>query len=111
MEEVMKPGKYNGSQRHAIKKALEEMMSEKEKKEYYLDIIDEFERLQAEVERLKGFVAGLIGTALYRDDGELQDNSEYPFIDFKRDSTDEIIRKFAERSRNAVLNRHQSEEE
>lgn len=30
------------------------------------------------------------GAKLYGDNGELQDNSEFPFIDFARDSADEI---------------------
>ncbi len=39
------------------------------------------------------------GPALYHDDGELQDNREQPFIDFRRDSIDEIRVKTAERAR------------
>ena len=38
------------------------------------------------------------GTDLYHDDGELQDNKKHPFIDFKRDSTNELLRKFKERA-------------
>jgi hypothetical protein len=34
---------------------------------------------------------------LYLDDGEMQDNSVQPFIDWKRDSVDEIVRKIHER--------------
>lgn len=30
------------------------------------------------------------GTSLYTDDGELQDNSQYPLIDFKRNSVEAI---------------------
>lgn len=37
------------------------------------------------------------GPTLYADDGELQDNSVQPFIDFKRDSAKEIERKLMER--------------
>ena len=37
------------------------------------------------------------GAALYGDDGELQDNSVHPCIDFKRDSAEEIERKLLER--------------
>lgn len=37
------------------------------------------------------------GPTLYADDGELQDNSAQPFIDFKRDSAKEIERKLMER--------------
>lgn len=39
------------------------------------------------------------GTALYTDDGELQDSSVMPAIDFKRDSAIEIERKLIERAR------------
>lgn len=39
------------------------------------------------------------GPALYVDDDELQDNSAQPFIDFKRDSAEEIERKIIERGR------------
>jgi hypothetical protein len=35
---------------------------------------------------------------LYTDDGELQDNSERPFIDYKRDSATDIQRKLQERA-------------
>lgn len=38
------------------------------------------------------------GSALYRDDGELQDSRSHPFIDFKRDSVREISRKMGERA-------------
>lgn len=46
-------------------------------------------------------VAGLTG--LYTDDGELQDNSQSPAIDFKRDRVEVIRQKLIERAtRNAV---------
>ena len=35
---------------------------------------------------------------LYGDDGELQDNSESPFIDWRRDSAKEILSKIQERA-------------
>lgn len=38
------------------------------------------------------------GSALYHDDGELQDSREYPWIDWKRDSVSEIRRKLTERA-------------
>lgn len=41
------------------------------------------------------------GAALYSDDGELQDASTHPFIDFKRDSVSLIERKMQERGRAA----------
>jgi hypothetical protein len=40
-------------------------------------------------------VSGMAG--LYADDGELQDNSVFPAIDFKRDTAQEIRRKLRER--------------
>ena len=39
------------------------------------------------------------GTHLYTDDGELQDSSVFPHIDFKRDSVSAIKDKMAERAR------------
>lgn len=38
------------------------------------------------------------GMGLYTDDGELQDTTRHPFIDWKRDPIDEIQRKIAERN-------------
>jgi hypothetical protein len=38
------------------------------------------------------------GLSLYTDDGELQDNRVHPFIDFKRDSVNEIENKLRERA-------------
>jgi hypothetical protein len=37
------------------------------------------------------------GATLYADDGELQDNSRHPLIDFKRDTPEEISLKMRER--------------
>lgn len=42
-------------------------------------------------------VGGIAG--LYTDDGELQDNTVHPCIDFRRDSAQEIRRKLTERGR------------
>jgi hypothetical protein len=42
------------------------------------------------------------GHNLYADDGELQDNTSRPVIDFKRDSVDAIEAKMMERSRAAL---------
>lgn len=59
--------------------------------------------LAATVERLRGlFASAYSGAALYTDDGELQDSSRRPFIDFKRDSIDDIEKKIAERARTAL---------
>ena len=46
--------------------------------------------------------ASYAGAMLYNDDGELQDNREQPFIDFLRDSPDEIERKMSERGLNSM---------
>ena len=43
------------------------------------------------------------GTSLYGDDGELQDTKVQPFIDFKRDSADEIEDKIQERALDAHM--------
>jgi len=54
--------------------------------------------LQKENRRLREMLAvAHAGTGLYADDGELQDNREQPFIDFKRDSVDAITGKMARR--------------
>lgn len=42
------------------------------------------------------------GSALYYDDGEMQDNRTPPFIDFKRDSLYEIKQKIAIRTRTVL---------
>ncbi len=61
----------------------------------------ELERLKEDNQILRELlairVAGL--PKLYSDDGELQDNSQVPFIDFRRDSAALIRRKLVERSR------------
>ena len=54
----------------------------------------EIERLRKENHMLRSWVAPLTA---YRDDGEIQDNSEHPWIDYKRDSLFEIQCKIAAR--------------
>lgn len=44
------------------------------------------------------------GPLMYTDDGEMQDNSEFPSIDFKRDPVSEIQEKLMARFVNAVNN-------
>ena len=58
------------------------------------------EELQAENFRLRKWMAVRCSGAsdLYHEDGELQDNRVHPFIDYKRDSVDEIIDKMAQRA-------------
>lgn len=46
----------------------------------------------------EGWAFAYSGTRLYGDDGELQDNSEQPFIDWRRDSATEILAKIRERT-------------
>jgi hypothetical protein len=54
--------------------------------------------LESENWRLRAIWAvTLCGKTLYHDDGELQDSSMCPFIDFKRDSIDDIRSKLLER--------------
>jgi len=43
------------------------------------------------------------GSDLYRDDGELQDNRIRPFIDFKRDTVEEIKKAMQDRAGAAYL--------
>jgi hypothetical protein len=49
------------------------------------------------------------GSKLYGDDGELQDNSEYPFIDYLRDPVDRIQESIHSRGMNAWV-KHNSEQ-
>lgn len=53
---------------------------------------------ELKLRRLLAFSYG--GPALYADDGELQDGSELPAIDFLRDSPDTIRHKMQERGIN-----------
>lgn len=45
----------------------------------------------------------------YCDDGEMQDNSDWPYIDFKRDSVSDIVAKLTERGRIAFEKASQSD--
>lgn len=59
---------------------------------------DDYAHLEAEAIALRVLLArSYAGPALYSDDGELQDNSNHPFIDFRRDSVDTIKSKLLER--------------
>jgi hypothetical protein len=42
------------------------------------------------------------GFSLYCDDGELQDSREHPFIDFKRDSIQDLQSKMEQRGLNQL---------
>lgn len=63
----------------------------------------EVEKLQtenaSEVQELRKMLAvAFAGAALYGDDGELQDNTQQPFIDWKRDSLKDIKAKLQTRA-------------
>ena len=65
--------------------------------------MDDLENLKRENRQLRRMLAVRIGgSGLYRDDGELQDASQHPFIDFKRDSADEIQAKLIERNQKTI---------
>lgn len=52
----------------------------------------------AEIRHLRELLAVRVaGALLYADDGELQDNTQHPCIDFRRDTPSEIQRKLQER--------------
>ena len=54
-------------------------------------IVAVLDKQEAENEQLREMLAHLYaGSALYCDDGELQDSRASPFIDFKRDSVADI---------------------
>lgn len=66
-------------------------------------MIDEFPPMSADELQLRVMIANCYsGMKLYRDDGELQDNSEQPFIDFRRDTVGEINTKMMTRAVNFV---------
>jgi len=50
----------------------------------------------------EGWAFAYSGTRLYGDDGELQDNSEQPLIDWRRDSATEILAKIRERANRKI---------
>lgn len=59
----------------------------------------DLERLKSENRDLRLILASRVaGVRLYSDDGELQDNTQFPFIDFLRDSPGEIVEKLLKRS-------------
>jgi hypothetical protein len=61
---------------------------------HYLSLRETVARLEKENGELRELVASCYSRQnLYVDDGELQDNRMEPFIDFKRDSVNEIKRK------------------
>ena len=63
-------------------------------------VADENATLRKEICKLRTLLATCYAkSALYHDDGELQDNRTRPFIDFKRDTLDEIQWKMLERVR------------
>lgn len=64
----------------------------------WVQFAEQLERENATLRRMLAWACA--GAALYHDDGELQDNREPPFIDFKRDSTEAITAKSQQRAMN-----------
>lgn len=65
-------------------------------------VVDTF-ALQTEIKDLRELLASYAGhPMMYRDDGELQDATVHPTIDFKRDSVAVIKAKLDERKRNEL---------
>lgn len=58
--------------------------------------IEDNARVEGELRTM--FAVSYAGAGLYCDDGELQDNTMQPFIDFRRDSPAQILQKQAERA-------------
>lgn len=59
--------------------------------------------LEAENKKLRALLAySASAKGLYTDDGELQDNSVFPVIDFKRDSADQIETSMQERAKRGL---------
>lgn len=68
-----------------------------------LDLTENTRKLIEENQILRRMLAfSVVGSNLYHDDGELQDNSEFPWIDWKRDEIGVIRQKLAERNLNAL---------
>lgn len=60
------------------------------------------EEADKEIEILRRMLCINISKQPYLDDGEMQDNSTFPHIDFKRDSISAIKRKLFERAENKI---------
>ena len=61
-------------------------------------LLAELDEARRDAELLRSLLAmRAAGALLYDDDGELQDNTQMPYIDFKRDAPGEIHRKLRER--------------
>ena len=73
-------------------------------------LTSELDEARAVVERLRGddwtlrmlLAIRVAGAGLYRDDGELQDNTAWPLIDFKRDPASVIRDKIYKRGEAAI---------
>lgn len=61
--------------------------------------LNTIEKQARDIARLRRMLCiAYAGSKFYGDDGELQDNREFPCIDFKRDSVDDIDRKMHDRA-------------
>lgn len=68
--------------------------------------MDDFEMLLKENALLRKLLAlRVAGAMLYTDDGELSDASSAPYIDFKRDSAEDIEKMLLERGRRVAQSR------
>jgi hypothetical protein len=73
----------------------------KDRRNTTLYFVKEKKRLEIEnIELRKMLAFANTGAKLYGDDGELQDNSIFPFIDYKRDSVELIKQKIYRRNMN-----------
>ena len=62
------------------------------------------EDISADNLKLRRMLAiAIAGAHLYGDDGELQDSTSFPYIDFLRDSPDLILKKLEERAMKKML--------
>lgn len=69
------------------------------------DLDSYYDKGREESRRLRILLAlSYSGGNLYADDGELQDASKHPFIDWRRDSIDELERKVKERGYDRIRN-------
>lgn len=91
---------YWSASAQSVALAVDREMSHREEVERQAQ---EIAALRADDFQLRSLLAGRVApTTLYRDDGELSDNSAWPHIDFKRDSARDIHDKLAARCLAAI---------